>query len=99
MKDFNIYESGNKVLTESVINGIDINNVIASGSSNTNYTATQDCYYFADVGYSDSTKVITIDNKNILGSYHSIFGTVPLKKGQVAKTNTSGSYKVYGVKR
>lgn len=95
MKDFNIHESGNNVLTESVLNGIDVNNILFSNHTSgydTNYTAIQDCYVFVyavDSVYIDNISFLT-DNCLFL-----------LKNGQTFKSHnkSNGRIDIYGIKR
>lgn len=108
MKDFNIHEDGNNVLTESVLNGIDANNIILDAQARTGiftWTATEDCILYAtfstgrDATYPSSLQV----------NYHEILvtktgsPTLPIKKGDYIWATSNGnqtmSFKAFGIKR
>ena len=99
-----------RVLTESILNGIDTSNLLASYGPgyNTKYTATEDsivCVYVYAAYLGD----IYVDDIPIVGSGNystSCYYTVPIKAGQVYDHNHGSggnagfvAYKAWGIKR
>ena len=90
-------KDGNDILyPQSVLNGIDTTNLIASGvnvQSGSVYTATQDCYIATLVAYG------TMSINGVEVYYNNSRPILPLKKGQTFTTTKSGSItaNVYGV--
>ena len=97
MKDFNIHEDGNEVLTESVLNGIDETNLLANITTSgvLDYTATSDCFAITSGSYT----YVDINGIEITRSVNNI---LPLKKNDIIKllgAAQSRSLKIYGIKR
>lgn len=90
-------KDGNDILyPQSVLNGVDTTNLIASGvdvKSGSVYTATQDCYIITLAAYG----TVLIDGVEIY--YNTARPLLPLKKGQQFTTTKSGSItaNVYGI--
>lgn len=114
MKDFNIHEDGNKVLTESVLNAVDENNVIAQinqQTKNITYTAIEDCYVSFSTGRGSVITIngIDIGANGMMVPYRQVsklisnFECFRLKKGDVfiasAGEATTMTLCVFGIKR
>lgn len=101
MEDFNIHEDGNKVLTESVLNGIDVNDMLYDVAGTIDYTTPKDCILILQNRY---TSTFTIDDISINRHKYNVnfISAFPLKKGQrIVSHNTAqeGSATIYGIKR
>lgn len=89
------------VLTQSVLNGIDTVNIIASNIKT--YTATQDCFVYMAVfaamtkAYIDGVEIA----QHINGADHSEFNIILLKKGQTLTFSSTIStiLTVFAIKR
>lgn len=98
------------VLTESMLNGIDTSNVIASydysGANTYTYTATEDCIIFYTTGM-QAIGNVTLNDVKMLTTASNIYPAInycfPLKKGDVFKVvqghNQACILKVWGIKR
>lgn len=108
----NIKVENNRVLTESILTGVDISNVIATGSSGSwadaSYTATEDCFAVGYGHYSGNNNnthtTVKLENQIVFDSAKvdsgDQYGWVFMKKGQ--KLGVSGEnnyYKIFGLKR
>lgn len=88
---------------------IDTDNVIvtltALPSSVVEYTATEDCYLYVQLGGQNQTNYVNIDGEKVFYSNPTSWmqesGLIPLAKGQTAEIHgrqTNDSYAVYGIK-
>lgn len=106
MNDFNLHLEGTKVLSESILNGIDVSNVIASISTqgvHLTYTAVQDCFVVVDYTSNSGSVYLKIDNV-VISYAQGMNGLLYLlKKGQtidyLGTSNTNSHFYAYGLKR
>jgi len=100
-------DSDSNVIFPDSIFGVDVNNVIASGTIGSGYTATQDCY-FTGAGYEwVQFKINTVHvYSGSYGASNEYNGPMVLLKGQKVTTTASwgngdpktAKYRVFGFK-